>query len=224
MQDVVKVVPVCSTVFDVLQKLYVLIEGSPKRHSEYLSCLSDLRLENGPSVLQSLSATRWSARCVNLRIVYRCLPAIKRFLEDQETRDARGMLAVVNGAQFSFGLQFLRELFISVNATSEALQASETDLAAAATAIASLRSNVAAMRNTANEFERLYNAADIDTRVSQSQPSKRIRTVPSNLTNFVTDRFLTNSADAVSTANVAERTKQQLKLDFFIPVLDAVLL
>jgi len=48
-QDVVKVVPVCSTVFDVLQKLYVLIEGSPKRHSEYLSCLSDLRLENGPS-------------------------------------------------------------------------------------------------------------------------------------------------------------------------------
>lgn len=111
-----------------------------------------------------------------------------------------------------------------MNATSEALQASETDLAAAATAIASLRSNVAAMRNTANEFERLYNAADIDTRVSQSQPSKRIRTVPSNLTNFVTDRFLTNSADAVSTANVAERTKQQLKLDFFIPVLDAVLL
>ena len=156
--------------------------------------------------------------------MYRCLPAIKRFLEDQETRDASGMLAVVNGAQFSFGLQFLRELFISVNATSEALQASETDLAAAATAIASLRSNVAAMRNTANEFERLYNAADIDTRVSQSQPSKRIRTVPSNLTNFVTDRFLTNSADAVSTANVAERTKQQLKLDFFIPVLDAVLL
>lgn len=78
-QDVIKLIPVCSRVFDTLQELYVFIEGSPKRHASYLGCMTDLHLENGPTVLQSLSATRWAARCVNLRIVHRCLPVVIRF-------------------------------------------------------------------------------------------------------------------------------------------------
>ena len=93
-QDIVRLVPSCSMVFDTLQKLYVFIEGSPKRHGEYMSLLSELDLGNdGPCVLQSLSATRWSSRCVNLRIVHRCLPAISAFLETQSSSDARGLLA-----------------------------------------------------------------------------------------------------------------------------------
>lgn len=60
-QDV-KAVPACSKIFDILQMLHVFIEGSPKRHAEYSSCLSDVNLDSGPSVLQTLSATRWSAR------------------------------------------------------------------------------------------------------------------------------------------------------------------
>lgn len=46
---------------------------------------------------------------------------------------------------FSFGLEFLRELFNNVNATSEALQSNDIDLAAAATAIASLKACVSNM-------------------------------------------------------------------------------
>ena len=56
--DIVKLVPQCNEVFDSLQKLYVHIEGLPKRHSEYMLCISDLNLDDGIKVLQSLSSTR----------------------------------------------------------------------------------------------------------------------------------------------------------------------
>jgi hypothetical protein len=75
LQDSVKCVPFCSRIFDLLQKLYVIVEGSPKRHVSYLTCLDNLNLTDGARALQSLSATRWNARCVNLRIVHRCLAA-----------------------------------------------------------------------------------------------------------------------------------------------------
>jgi len=81
LQDAVKSVAMCSRVFDLLQKLYVVIEGSPKRHAQYHACVSGLGLDDGLQALQSLSATRWAARCVNLRIVHRCLPAVIDFLE-----------------------------------------------------------------------------------------------------------------------------------------------
>jgi hypothetical protein len=58
-QDVVKLIPACSRVFNILQKLYVLTEGSPKRYAGYLGCLTELRFGGGPTILQTLSATRW---------------------------------------------------------------------------------------------------------------------------------------------------------------------
>jgi hypothetical protein len=39
-QDVVKSVALCSRTFDLLQKTYVVVEGSPKRHGEYMACVS----------------------------------------------------------------------------------------------------------------------------------------------------------------------------------------
>lgn len=221
--DVIKVVPACSKVFDILQQLYVFIEGSPKRHSEYLGCLSDVNLEAGPTVMQTLSATRWYARCINLRIAHRCLPVIKRFLEGNTSSDASGLLTALKDVQFQFGLEFLRELFISINATSEALQSSDIDLAAAATAITSLKAQVASMRNDCGEFDRIVAASGIESQLTEKHASKRMRTVPSKLQNCVMDRFLSTSADAVTTTSAAEKTKLQLRLDFFIPVLDAVL-
>ena len=56
--DIVKLVPQCNKVFDSSQKLYVHIEGLPKRQSEYMLCISDLNLDDGIKVLQSLSSTR----------------------------------------------------------------------------------------------------------------------------------------------------------------------
>ena len=40
-QDVVKSVHLCSRTFELLQKIYVVVEGSPKCHSEYMSCVVD---------------------------------------------------------------------------------------------------------------------------------------------------------------------------------------
>ena len=81
LQDTVKNVLVCRQIFDLLNKLYVVIEGSPKRHGEYLSYVSELCLDDGQRILQSLCSTRWSARSTNLRVVLKCLPAVIKYLE-----------------------------------------------------------------------------------------------------------------------------------------------
>ncbi len=76
LQDVTKSAPLCNRTFELLQEIYAIIEGSPKRHGQYIKAIADLHLEDGLLALQTLSGTRWSARCVNLRIVHRCLPAV----------------------------------------------------------------------------------------------------------------------------------------------------
>lgn len=224
-QDIVRLVPSCGKVFDTLQKLYVFIEGSPKRHGEYMSLLSELDLgDDGPCVLQSLSATRWSSRCVNLRTVHRCLPAINAFLETQSSSDARGLFAATKNVQFLFAVEFLKELFASINATSEALQASDTDLAAAAGATASLKKIIDTMRADASgTFDRLYDASGIDAVIKEKHANKRSRSVSSSLKKCVLDRFLTKASDGVATSDHTTRIKQELKLDLFVPVLDAVM-
>jgi hypothetical protein len=88
-------VPLRSRIFDLLQKVYVIIERSPKRHAQYSACISSLGLADGLKSLQSLSATRWSARCVNLRIVHRCLPAVINFLESRNVVESLGLLSAL---------------------------------------------------------------------------------------------------------------------------------
>ena len=112
--DVVKSVPLCSRTFELLQKIYVVVEGSPKRHSEYMSCVVDLHLDDGLQALQLLSATRWAARSVNLRIVQRCLVAIIKYLElsGQNDADSRGLLVSISDFRLVFGVEFLVKLFL----------------------------------------------------------------------------------------------------------------
>ena len=110
--DIVKLIPQCNKVFDSLQKLYVHIEGSPKRHSEYMLCISNLNLDDGIKVLQSLSTTRWASRNINLRIVHRCLPAIIKFLEEDRTSESKGLLNAIKNIKVSFWL-IIFERFVS---------------------------------------------------------------------------------------------------------------
>jgi hypothetical protein len=70
----------------------------------HMSCLSDLKLKDGLQILQSLSATRWSARAVNLKIVYRCLPAVLKFLETQTDAESRELLVSLRKFDFIFGV------------------------------------------------------------------------------------------------------------------------
>ena len=81
-------IALCSRTFDLLQKTYVVVEGSPKRHGDYMACVSDMHLDEGLTSLQSLCQTQWAVRSVNLRIVQRCLPAQIKHLEMQTDADA----------------------------------------------------------------------------------------------------------------------------------------
>ena len=124
------------------QKMYVLVEGSSKRYGEYLQCLNELKLTDVLQILKSLSDTRWAARCTNLKIVSKCLPAIVKFLDSQTGVDARGLRAAVCMFDFVFAVGFPTKLFDMANVTSQALQASDIDLAAAVTAVENLTTYV----------------------------------------------------------------------------------
>jgi len=200
-QDVVKSVPLCSRTFDLLHKAYVLIAGSPKRHAEYLACVADMKLGDGLQVLQSLCATRWAARSVNLRIVERCLPAILSYLSSQSDADSQGLLVAFKQFDFVFGLLFLKELFLSANTASEALQASDIDLSAAAAAIENLKVFVKNLR-TDSEYSRVYSATEnrcsnLGIDCTKQGAKKRKITLPASLKGTVMTSFVTRSSDAV---------------------------
>ena len=118
----------CSRTFDLSQKIYAVVEGSPKRHSEYVACVADMNLDDGLQILQSLCATRWAARrltselfsdvCLRLLSIWTCklmliLVACWR----------AAVLASLQDFKFVFGVEFLTELFVLVNSTAEALHA-----------------------------------------------------------------------------------------------------
>ena len=120
LQDVSKWTALCARTFDLLQKNYVVVEGSAKRHSEYLKACESMHLDNGLLALQSLSRTRWSAKAVNLRlrIVKRCTPAMCACLaemSEMSDSEADGLLKTIKDPSFVFGVEFLRRLFTMVN-------------------------------------------------------------------------------------------------------------
>ena len=227
LQDVVKGVQLCSKTFDLLQKIYVVIEGSPKRHAQYLACVSDLNLDDGPGpqILQSLSTTRWAARCTNLRIVRRCLPAVIEYLSTQSDTDSRGLLKGISEFEFIFGVEFLHEVFVLANATSVALQANDTDLAAAAIAVDGFKQALTALRSD-REYDRLYEAAALCcSKLGICPIDKRKRkkaALPASLKGCVMESYLTKSSDALASSMMSEsdRCKLGLKVDYFLPVLD----
>jgi len=219
LQDVVKGVPECSRIFDLLQKLYVVIEGSPKRHGEYLSCVSDLGLADGAQILQSLCSTRWSARSTNLRIVDRCMPAVIKYLQTQRDPDSLGLLTAIKNFNVIFGVVFLNELFLFAQSVSEALQFADTDLGIAASAVEDLVKTLNTFRNNDCEYERLYGVAmdrcgELGIQCNAGSSKKRKRTVPVALQSCVMDSFLTKASDALSPSD-ANQLKLQLKVDFF---------
>ena len=72
--------------------------------------------------------------------------------------DSRGLLVSIKDFRFVFGLNCLSEVFMLVNATSEALQAKDNDLALAATSVENLKTAIAAMRSDVS-YQRMFNAA-----------------------------------------------------------------
>lgn len=225
LQDVAKSAALCSRTFEILQEIYVVIEGSPKRHGLYMKAIEGLHLDEGLIALQTLSGTRWSARCVNLRIVHRCLPAILECLIDMNDVHTAGLLKSISDPSFVFGLEFLMPLFLAANSTSEALQTRDIDLSIAAQNVASLKERIATFQD---EFDSIFETTLIRCRVLDipitARSSKRSRQVPANLQNYQMDRFLTDSSSAVTTSDMIpeEILKTKLRIDFFRPVMDVM--
>lgn len=194
LQDVVKSVSLCSRTFNLLQKLYTTIEGS----AQYMSSIADMHLDDGLQILQSLCSTRWAARCTNLRIVDRCLP-----------------------------------VFIAANAASVALQGADIDLSAAVTAVESPKGFVKHLRRD-GEFEQMYSASEnkcstlgIDYSCSDRATGKRrkISLLAALIGSMVLDSFVTKSSDAIKQhLSQAEQLKNEMNLDFYLPVLDTLIM
>jgi len=226
LQDVTKSTALCARTFDLLQKIYVVIEGSVKRHGEYLKACESMHLDDGLLALQSLSGTRWSAKSVNLRIVKRCMPAICACLAEMSDCDADGLLKAMKDPSFVFGVEFLCRLFTMVNESSDALQSADCDMAAAARSIEELKGSISRM-DCDDEFNTLFNTSaarceelgiDIDNR----HFVKRRKRVPAALNNCVLDRYLTSASDTFEADDGIKSLKRMLRVDYFRPVLDAI--
>jgi hypothetical protein len=221
-------IALCSRTFDLLQKTYVVVEGSPKRHGDYMACVSDMHLDEGLTSLQSLCQTQWAVRSVNLRIVQRCLPAQIKHLEMQTDADSAGLLVSIADFRFVLGLNFLSEVFMLVIATSEALQAKDNDLALAATSVDNLKTAITALRSDIKNYQRLFNAAKqrceslhigeepIDQSSKNVRRPARKRKVPASLQGCaLLDLFLTKSSDTLPFKSAEEQLLNEMKLDFF---------
>jgi len=226
LQDVAKSTALCSRTFDLLQRIYVVVEGLAKRHSEYLKACESMRLNDGLLALQSLSGTRWSAKAVNLRIVKRCMPAICACLAEMSDTEGDGLLNAIRDPTFVFGVEFLSRLFTLVNESSEALQSAECDMAAAANSIADLKADICRM-NSAQEYDAIFDASaarcnELDIDVDKRHFGKRRKRVPAALSDCVMDRYLTSARDTLDAEDSADSMKRMLRVEYFRPVLDAI--
>jgi hypothetical protein len=202
------------------------VEGSPKRHTAYLTCVSDLHLENGLKILQSLSSTRWAARSINLRIVHRCLQALLKFLDEDDTSESNGLSFIIKDVSFIFGLEFLKDLFMTINTTSTALQASEIDLSVASMGIENLKAYVTNLRQL-DKFAAVYATAiakcnELHINIMNERKAKRQKKLPAALKQSVLSSFVSRSADACDPCTPEEDMKNELRLDFYYPVIDTL--
>jgi hypothetical protein len=146
-------------------------------------------------------------------------------LESQNDVESLGLLSALTDFTFVFGLDFLMHLFMSASAASEALQANDVDLAAAANAVETLIEFVTVMR-TDDKFNCVYaDASKMCENLGIScsvKGGKWKKSKPIALQDFVMYRFVTKSSDALASSSAEEGLKNELRVDFFLPVLDTV--
>ena len=137
-----------------------------------------------------------------------------------------GLLSALKDFKFVFGLEFLLCVFLSANAASQALQAQDVDMAAAANAVEKLLEQVSVMR-TDDKFQCIYDDAaktctKLGIEISAAGIKSRKKSRPTTMQDFVMDRFVTASSDALPSNSYEEQMKNELRVDFYFPVLDAV--
>lgn len=102
--------------FGILEQLFVVIEGSAKRHEWFM----DAQMATGvtPRPLKALSDTRWNCQGRSIEVVRSRLPAVIDTLvkiRDQSSDrkvigEAAGLLACTNGYEFALAIEFFAKL------------------------------------------------------------------------------------------------------------------
>lgn len=233
--DTMKNNRLADNIFGTLQKLYAFIEGSPKRHHVYISCIDEhCPGATGKQLLQTLCNTRWSARADNLEVVVNCFPAIVAALTVfKEDGDANGLLHTMKTLNFMFGVHVLHRILKYCKSASDCLQTEDLDLAAAVIGIADLTRKLQDMRTDAecrSQYDLaiskmhelstkfpdfLQSAEAAGTAMDTVEKPKRSRKVPKRLQDCVNDTFLAETP--------VTDVYDKLRVDFYFPVLDLVL-
>jgi hypothetical protein len=128
----------------------------------------------------------------------------------------------------------LRELLLLCRSVSEYLQSADMDMLASITAISDLTNKLQAMRkDSQTAFHKMYEAActtcckptiRIATPTADEPQLKRKRQAPRHLQGqFVMDRFLSGAGDTVVSSGTLDSKETTLRIDLFIPILEAVL-
>ena len=132
LQDSMTCVEAVRNALGIVQKLYIFLEGSPKRHRIF----QDLAVEEDHVnlTLKSLCATRCSCRWETVRAVLEQMTRIIRTLfsycDDRDPKpytDSSTLLSSVCGFKFVFGLILLKVVLSNTESLSKYLQGKNMD-------------------------------------------------------------------------------------------------
>ena len=149
----VKTVPLASEFFASLESLYVFMSAS-KAHEVFLEKQVELRPGKQTIQLKRLIETRWACRHLSIRAVretYAAVLATLQTISQSNDKDkavqAQGFIHVVTKFHFVLCLVVFDFLFGVTKALSDALQASDLDLASATYLISSVETIISESRS-----------------------------------------------------------------------------
>lgn len=168
--------------FGVLEQLFVIIEGSAKRHSWFMEAQNAAGLRAKP--LKALSDTRWNCQGRSVEVVRSRLSAVNETLERirDETSDRKvigeavGLLAWTTTFEFAVAIVFFAKLLSPLDTLTTAIQGPDATLDtvvslshAASQCLTELRDNLDAVLTSAVE---LANNNGIDSQFQDKRPRK----------------------------------------------------
>lgn len=153
------------TFFNLVQKLYVFLTSSTKRHTAFVKCQKALHPGERVIQLQKLSDTRWACREKALKALLKVMSSVVKVLTDiteQEppdtaAGDARMYLKAID-FEFLLCLEIATPVFEVTALASDALQNCEIDLSTAYTVVDGVKDTMSNLR-TEEQFGKLFKSA-----------------------------------------------------------------
>ena len=209
--------PIIFDFFGIVQLVFNLIEGSPKRHAVFEDIVKQTTMKL--KTLKSLSDTRWACRSEAVSVIYVQLNEIVKAIEEctESTSDSKvraqgkGILLQVKSFNFIASLQIMHPVLQLVVKVSKALQSPKIDLCQAVEDVESLALALVEMRNSEEEFEDIFiKTKEMCSTLDVQIPNVRKRKVS----------VLLEDTSCPSSAFYADTKKEELKLFTYNPVLD----